>query len=59
MMETRVYEARRDWHEARKEFRRERLRLINLAKNEKERNLVKHGLKSIDIENDRVYKEIG
>ena len=34
MMETRVYEARRDWHEARKEFRRERLRLINLARNE-------------------------
>ena len=59
MMETCVYEARRDWHEARKEFRRERLRLINLARNEQERNLVKHGLKSIDIENDRVYKEIG
>ena len=33
MMETRVYEARKDWQEARKDFRREKLRLINLAGN--------------------------
>ena len=58
-METRICEAKRDWHVARARFRRERLRMINLARNEQERNLLKSKLKKVDQENNRLYNEIG